>query len=285
MSPKEGKRNKMIIDGIAISKENEILLKKKIEMLDLHPTLLIASCDPDRASEVYIQNKRKACERLGIKCRIEKIDPSENTDFLISKIKEWNVDPEVSGIIVQLPIPKHFNVKSIQKAIDPIKDVDGFHPESVHLPCTPDGVIQMAIHEGYDFSGSRCVVIGRSDIVGKPLAKLLRDMDATVTVCHSKTNRKYLEAYCRYADYIFCAAGVPNLITPECLRWGQTVVFDISINRNEEGKLCGDLSPEAIPMLKAYTPVPGGVGPMTVNTLMAHTIKASIMLMAIKKIN
>lgn len=275
----------MIIDGKAISKENEFILKKKIEILGLHPTLLIASCDPDGASEVYMRNKRKACERLGINCRIEKIDPSENTDFLISKIKEWNADPEVSGIIVQLPIPKYFDVKAIQKAIDPIKDVDGFHPESAHLPCTPDGVIQMANYEGYDFSGSRCVVIGRSDIVGKPLANLLRDMDATVTVCHSKTNRKDLEAYCRYADYIFCAAGVPNLITPECLRWGQTVVFDISINRNEEGKLCGDLSPEAIPMLKAYTPVPGGVGPMTVNTLMAHTIKASIMLMAIEKIN
>lgn len=264
-----------IIDGKAMAKANEASLREMIQALGLHPRLVIVSCDPDNASKVYMRNKKKACERIGIDCEIAEFDASKDTNYLISQIEMWNQNPEVSGIIVQLPIPKHFDIKAIQNAINPVKDVDGFHPNSFHKPCTPEAVITMLMNDKFEFENKRCVVIGRSDIVGIPLANMLRDRNANVTVCHSKTSQQYLSEYCRHADYIFCCAGVRNLVRPEYLMYGQSVVIDVSINRDEDGYLCGDLHPDAIPLTLAYTPVPGGVGPMTVNTLMLHTVMSA----------
>ena len=263
-----------IIDGKAMAKASEASLKEMIQALDLNPKLIIVTAEPDEASKVYMRNKRKACERIGIECEVFECPPSMTTDTLLLELTLWNNDPAVSGIIVQLPMPERFDVKKIQQAISPVKDVDGFHPNSKHQPCTPEAVITMLINDGFEFENKRCVVIGRSDIVGKPLANMLRDRNANVTVCHSKTSPQYLSTYCQHADYIFCCAGVRNLVRPEYLMYGQTVVVDVSINQDEDGYLCGDLHPDAVFMTKAYTPVPGGVGPMTVNTLMLHTVMA-----------
>ena len=263
-----------IIDGKAMAKANEVSLKEMIQALELNPKLIIVSAEPDEASKVYMRNKRKACERIGIECEIFECPPSMTTDTLLLELTLWNNDPTVSGIIVQLPMPERFDIKKIQQAISPEKDVDGFHPNSKFKPCTPEAVITMLINDGFEFENKRCVVIGRSDIVGKPLANMLRDRNANVTVCHSKTSAQYLSEYCRHADYIFCCAGVRNLVRPEYLMYGQSVIIDISINRDEDGHLCGDLHPDAVPLTLAYTPVPGGVGPMTVNTLMLHTVMA-----------
>lgn len=264
-----------IIDGKHMAKVSEISLKEMVKALELQPKLIIVTAEPDNASQVYMRNKRKACERIGIECEVFECPPSMTTDTLLLELTLWNNDPNVSGMIIQLPMPERFDIKRIQQAIDPLKDVDGFHPNSKYQPCTPEAVITMLMNEGYEFENKRCVVIGRSEIVGKPLANMLRDKNTNVTVCHSKTSKLYLSDYCRHADYIFCAAGVPNLIGPEDVKYGETIVIDISINRNAEGVLCGDLNPEAISLLRAYTPVPGDVGPMTVNTLMLHTVMSA----------
>ena len=261
-----------------MAKANEASLKEMIKALELKPKLIIVTAEPDNASQVYMRNKHKACERIGITCETFECPPTMTTETLKLQIALWNNDSSVSGIIVQLPMPERFDVNAIQMAIDPIKDVDGFHPFSKHNPCTPEAVITMLMNDDFKFENKRCVVIGRSDIVGIPLANMLRDKNANVTVCHSKTSSQYLAEYCRHADYIFCAAGVPGLVRPEYLMYGQSVVVDISINRNNAGELCGDLHPEAIPLTLAYTPVPGGVGPMTVNTLMTHTVMACVQL-------
>lgn len=264
-----------ILDGKSMAKTSEASLKEMVSSLKLKPKLMIVTAESDAASKVYMRNKRKACERIGIDCEIFECPSSMATETLILELTLWNNDPTISGIIVQLPMPERFDVKKIQLAISPEKDVDGFHPNSKFKPCTPEAVITMLTNEGFEFENKRCVVIGRSHIVGIPLAEMLRDRNANVTVCHSKTSSHYLSEYCRHADYIFCAAGVPGLVRPEYLMYGQSVVVDISINRNNAGELCGDLHPEAIPLTLAYTPVPGGVGPMTVNTLMLHTVMAA----------
>lgn len=258
-----------IIDGKAMAKASEASLKEKVKKFNLHPKLLIVSANPDNSSQVYMRNKRKACERIGIECEFFDCS-SSSPEELIQNIMRWNNDFSITGIIVQLPMPERFDVKLIQQVINPEKDVDGFGLFSRFKPCTPEAVMTMLENEGFELENKRCVVIGRSDIVGKPLAEMLRDKNANVTVCHSKTNRLYLSNYCRNADFIFCAAGVPNLIQPEDITPNQTVLIDISINRDKDGKLCGDADPSIFPLLLAYTPVPGGVGPMTVNTLMRH---------------
>ena len=263
-----------IIDGKAMAKASEASLKEMIQALELNPKLIIVTAEPDEASKIYMRNKQKACERIGIECEIFECPPSMTTDTLLLELTLWNNDPTVSGVIVQLPMPERFDVKKIQQAISPEKDVDGFHPNSKFKPCAPEAVITMLMNDGFELENKRCVIIGRSDIVGKPLAEMLRDRNANVTVCHSKTSPQYLADYCRHADYIFCCAGVRNLVRPEYLIYGQSVIIDISINRDEDDYLCGDLHPDAIPLTLAYTPVPGGVGPMTVNTLMLHTVMA-----------
>lgn len=266
-----------IIDGKAIAARVEQECKNLIDSFPIDPKLaVITTEEADPASKIYMRNKQKAAERIGIKYEEIILNKYADQTIMLSTIRKLNVDPSVSGIIVQLPLPARFNVPEIQEAIDPCKDVDGFHSCSSFDPCTPDAVINMLMSEDYELDGKHCVVIGRSDIVGKPLARLLLQENATVTQCHSHTSAEMLQKLCLGADYIFCAAGVPGLLRPECLAYGETVVVDISINRDIEGKLCGDLHPDAIPMTKAYTPVPGGVGPLTVSRLMYHTCVAAL---------
>ena len=264
-----------VIDGKKLAKKYEKVFKSAIQAEGIHPVLIIATCDPDDASQVYLRNKLKACERVGIECRIIEFGESHDTDSLISQIQLWNNDPEVSGIIVQLPLPKRFNVKAIQETISPEKDVDGFSPNSKFDCCTPRACLRMLEDYDIEVAGKHCVVIGRSEIVGKPLAKMLIDANATVTLCHSKTTAIQLENVCRMADIIFCAAGVANLVKPEYIKQG-CVLVDVSINRDGEGNLCGDAEAGCEVYCDYYTPVPGGVGPMTVNTLLYHTLLAAL---------
>lgn len=252
-------------------------IAETITLFNFHPTLAVITTDQaDDASKVYMRNKKRAAERVGINYREFIISaPSHLIEStIISKIQELNADEDIHGIIVQLPLPKKVNVKRVQFEIDPTKDVDGFHPDSAFIPCTPHAVFNLMHDLKMPIEGSNCVVIGRSDIVGRPLAKILLNSNATVSVCHSHTSSYQLAHLCKNADYIFCAAGVPDLIKPNYLTPGLTTAFDISINRDKNNKLCGDIAPECYPILKAYTPVPGGIGPLTVATLMHHTMIA-----------
>lgn len=233
--------------------------------------IIITTIYADDASHVYMRNKLRAAERTNVQCEI--ITCSSYQEIL-DNINRYNHDDCVDGIIVQLPLPESYNIEVIQQLILPNKDVDGFHPLSWFPPCTPHGVIELLEHYNYPFDGKHCVVIGRSDIVGKPLARLLINQDATVTVCNSHTSPELLKTLTASADYVFCAAGKPNLITLENVN-PNAIYIDISINRNENGKLCGDLSPEAQQACKAYTPVPRGIGPITVAELMTHTCCAN----------
>lgn len=263
----------MIIDGKAIAANIEQQCKNTIAAYNLTPKLVVITTDAaDSASKVYMRNKKRAAERIGILYEeIVFLKNATQTD-MIAAIRRLNLDPQVHGIIVQLPLPAQFNPAEIQRAISPEKDVDGFHPSSCFHPCTPEGVMRLVES---DLSGRHAVVIGRSEIVGKPLARLLLQANATVSQCHSKTPKDLLKTLCRNADYIFCAAGVPNLITPDFIT-PSTTLIDISINRREDGKLCGDVHPDCYPICAAYTPVPGGVGPMTVAILMQHTVDSAM---------
>ena len=266
-----------IIDGKAIAAKVEQECKNLIDSFPIDPKLVVITTDEaDPASKVYMRNKQKAAERIGIKYEEIILNKYADQTIMLSTIRQLNADSTVSGIIVQLPLPARFDVREIQETIDPWKDVDGFHSQSAFDPCTPDAVIHMLLDGGFELDGKHCVVIGRSEIVGKPLSRLLLSENATVTQCHSHTSAELLQTLCREADYVFCAAGVPGLLRPECLTYGKTVVVDISINRDIEGKLCGDMHKDTIPMTKAYTPVPGGVGPLTVSRLMYHTCVAAL---------
>lgn len=264
-----------IIDGKAIAARVEQECRNVIAAFNLRPKLVVITTEEaDSASKVYMRNKHKGADRVGI--QYEEIVLNEYADML-STIHRLNADPSVHGIIVQLPLPARFNVRAIQEAIDPAKDVDGFHPNSEFDPCTPDGVMHALLDdEGYTLDGKHAVVIGRSEIVGKPLARLLTSENATVSLCHSHTDSILLAHLCRDADFIFCAAGQPGLLRPEYLTYGKSVVVDISINRDIEGHLCGDLHKDAIPLTLAYTPVPGGVGPLTVSRLLWHTVQSAL---------
>ena len=266
-----------IIDGKAIAARVEEQCKETIDSFGLQPKLVVITTDEaDSASKVYMRNKHKAADRIGILYEEIILNAQANMPVMLSTIRRLNADPTVHGIIVQLPLPARFDPIEIQEAIDPMKDVDGFHSNSAFDPCTPDAVIHMLHDEGFELDGRHAVVIGRSNIVGKPLARLLLLENATVSVCHSHTDSILLEQLCRNADYVFCAAGVPGLVRPEMLAYG-TVLVDISINRDIEGKLCGDANPECYPLCSAYTPVPGGVGPLTVSRLMWHTVHSALM--------
>lgn len=265
-----------IIDGKAIAAKVEESCKGAIESFGLKPKLVVITTDEaDPASKVYMRNKHRAAERIGILYEEIILNAQADMPVMLSTIRRLNADPTVHGIIVQLPLPARFDPIEIQEAIDPMKDVDGFHSNSAFDPCTPDAVIHMLHDEGFELDGRHAVVIGRSNIVGKPLTRLLLQENATVSVCHSHTDSILLEQLCRNADYVFCAAGVPGLVRPEMLAYG-TVLVDISINRDIEGKLCGDANPECYPLCSAYTPVPGGVGPLTVSRLMWHTVESAM---------
>ncbi len=238
----------------------------------------------DPASRIYVNNKKKACEYIGIRSLEYALPGDIKQEELMSLIEKLNQDAEIDGILCQLPLPKHLDEKAVIHAIRPDKDVDAFHPVNVgkimigdydFLPCTPAGVMELIHESGIDIVGKECVVIGRSNIVGKPMAMLLLHSHGTVTVCHSKT--RDLAATVRRADIVVAAVGVPELITGDMIKEG-SVVIDVGMNRLPDKKLVGDVAfDSAAEKAAAITPVPGGVGPMTIAMLMKNTVKAALL--------
>ncbi|MBP3858133.1 MAG: bifunctional methylenetetrahydrofolate dehydrogenase/methenyltetrahydrofolate cyclohydrolase FolD [Ruminiclostridium sp.] len=270
-----------LIDGKAVSQRIKDEVRAEIERDGLTVGLAVVIVGNDPASRVYVNNKKKACEMCGIKS-YEYALPEETTENELRElVRTLNDDPNVNGILVQLPLPKHITEKKIIKTISPKKDVDAFHAENVgrivignyaFLPCTPAGVMELIHSTGTDVAGKECVVIGRSNIVGKPMAMLLLHENATVTICHSHT--KDLAAVCRRADILVSAVGKADFVTADMVKEG-AVVIDVGMNRNAENKLCGDVKfDEVEPKASFITPVPGGVGPMTIAMLMKNTLMA-----------
>ena len=273
-----------LIDGKVISASVKERVKAEISELNKKGVtvgLAVIIVGEDPASKVYVSNKKKACEALGIISREYALPENTTEQELLDLIGELNDDPEINGILCQLPLPKHLDEKLIINSIDPEKDVDAFHPVNVgkimigdfyFLPCTPAGVMEMLEYEGIDVTGKNCVVIGRSNIVGKPMNMLLLHKNGTVTICHSKT--KNLTEICKNADILVAAVGRPNFVTADMIKEG-AVVIDVGINR-VDGKLCGDVDFENVKdKTSAITPVPGGVGPMTIAMLMQNTLTAA----------
>lgn len=275
-----------IIDGKKISAEIKEELKIKVQKLKEEGTeicLAVIQVGNDPASTVYVGNKKKACDFIGIKSLAYELPEETTEEELISLIDKLNKDDSVNGILVQLPVPKHISEDKIIKAIDPKKDVDGFHPASVgalsigqngFVSCTPAGVIQLLKRSNIEIEGKNCVVIGRSNIVGKPMSMLLLRENGTVTICHSKT--KNIKDICKQADILVVAIGKPKMIDSSYVKEGATVI-DVGIHRDENNKLCGDVLYEDVePIAGAITPVPGGVGPMTIAMLMNNCVEAGI---------
>ena len=275
-----------LIDGKAVSAKvkEQVRLETQalIEKHGITPGLAVVIVGNDPASRVYVNNKKKACEAVGFKS-FEYALPEETTqEELLELVETLNADPNVNGILVQLPVPKQIDDKAIINAISPAKDVDAFHPENVgrimigdysFLPCTPAGAMELIDSTGIEVAGKRCVVIGRSNIVGKPMAMLLLHRSGTVTICHSRTQD--LASVTREADILVAAVGRANFVTADMVKEG-AVVIDVGINRLENGKLCGDVDFAAVePKACAITPVPGGVGPMTIAMLMRNTLTAA----------
>ena len=273
-----------IIDGKAISAAVKEAVKTEVAQLKekgITTGLAVIIVGEDPASKVYVSNKKKACEALGMISREYALPENTTEDELISLIEKLNSDKEINGILCQLPLPKHINEKKVIESIIPEKDVDAFHPQNVgkimigdydFVPCTPAGIMEMLKYENIDVSGKRCVVIGRSNIVGKPMAMLLLHKNGTVTVCHSKTEN--LKEICREADILVAAVGRANFVTADMVKEG-AVVIDVGMNR-VDGKLCGDVDFDSVKdKTSAITPVPGGVGPMTIAMLMKNTLTAA----------
>lgn len=274
-----------IIDGKAVAAGCRAELKKKVETLKaagITPGLAVVLVGEDSASQVYVRNKHKACDELGIYSEQYTLPESTGRKELLSLIAKLNGREEIDGILVQLPLPAHLDQKEILSAIDPAKDVDAFHPQNVgHIvigdcffaPCTPSGILTLIDSTGVDMAGKECVIIGRSNIVGKPMALLALHRNATVTVCHSKT--KNLPEVTRRADILISAVGKAGFVTGDMVKPG-AVVIDVGMNRNESGKLCGDIDSESVmPVAGWLTPVPGGVGPMTITMLLRSTVLAA----------
>ncbi len=276
-----------IIDGKAVSASvkqevAEEAARLKEEMgLKIGLAVVIVGNNP--ASRVYVNNKKKACEAVGFNSYEYALDENTTQEQLLDLINVLNRDDKVNGILVQLPLPSHINEKTVIEAISPAKDVDAFHAVNVgkimigeyaFLPCTPAGVMRLIESTGTDITGKNCVVIGRSNIVGKPMAMLLLHQNGTVTICHSKT--KNLKEICLNADILVAAVGKANFVTGDMIKEG-AVVIDVGMNRLENGKLCGDVEFESAEKKASYiTPVPGGVGPMTIAMLMKNTLTAAI---------
>lgn len=274
-----------IIDGKQISSALKEELKKEVSQLmeqGIEVTLAVIQVGSDPASTVYVGNKKKACEYIGIHSLAYELKEETTQEELLALIEELNQKVEVNGILVQLPLPKHIKEDVIIKAISPQKDVDGFHPENVGLlntgqkgfvSCTPAGIIELIKRSGIRISGKECVVIGRSNIVGKPMAALLLKEDATVTVCHSKTVD--LKSVAKRADILIAALGKPKFINRDFIKEG-AVVIDVGIHRLDNKKLCGDVDFEDVyDLVSAITPVPGGVGPMTITMLMKNCVESA----------
>lgn len=273
-----------LIDGKAVSAEVKEQLAEEVKRFVASglraPALAVILVGDDPASAVYVRNKKRACEQIGI-TSLEFILPAETEeDSLLALIDRLSSDDGVDGILVQMPLPQHIDAKKVIEAISPDKDVDAFHPYNVgllnmgtprFLPCTPAGVMRLLSHYGISVAGKDCVVVGRSNIVGKPMSALLLAENATVTVCHSKT--KSLESHLSRADVVIAAVGRAEMIGGECLKEG-AVVIDVGINRTDEG-LKGDCDFDSCSQRASYiTPVPGGVGPMTIAILMENTVKS-----------
>ena len=274
----------IIIDGKRISQEIKDELKDKVEALKAvgkKAALAVVQVGNDPASCVYVNNKKKACAYIGIESLSYELEEETTEEELLELIKRLNEDEKVHGILVQLPLPKHINEDKIIQAISPKKDVDGFHPENVgklvigekgFVSCTPAGVIQLLKRSNIEIAGKNCVVVGRSNIVGKPMALLMLRENATVTIAHSKTQN--LKELCKTADILIVAIGKPRFITSEYIKEG-AVVIDVGIHRDENNKLCGDVKYEdGVEIASAITPVPGGVGPMTIAMLMNNCVEA-----------
>lgn len=270
-----------LIDGKKISAQIKDECRARVEKEGLDVTLAVIQVGDDPASTVYVGNKKKACEYIGIHSLSYEL-PEETTEReLLELVEKLNDDENVHGILVQLPLPPHMDEDKVIRAISPGKDVDGFHPQSVgalsigqpgFVSCTSAGIIQLLKRSGIEIDGKECVIIGRSNIVGKPMALLMLRENATVTVCHSHT--KNLKEVAKRADILIAAIGKPKFITREYVKEG-AVVIDVGIHRNENNKLCGDVDFDDVePIASAITPVPGGVGPMTIAMLMNNCIEA-----------
>ena len=276
-----------IIDGKAISAQIKDELKKKVEVLKetrgISVCLAVIQVGSDPASTVYVGNKKKACAYIGIDSLSYELPEETTQEELLTLIGELNGNKEVNGILVQLPLPEHIDEDAVIRAIDPKKDVDGFHPQSVgalcigqpgFVSCTPAGIIQLLKRSGIEIAGRECVIIGRSNIVGKPMALLLLRENGTVTVAHSRTAN--LQEVTKRADILVVAVGRPKMITRDYVKEG-AVVIDVGIHRNESGRLCGDVDYSPIAEKASYiTPVPGGVGPVTRAVLMENTLNAAL---------
>ena len=260
----------------SILAETEELKKKGVT-----PGLAVIIVGNDPASEIYVRNKEKACAECGFYNEKYALPAETSQEELLGLIDQLNHSPQISGILCQLPVPDHISEEAVINAIDPKKDVDAFHPVNVgkimvgnfdFVPCTPAGVMELLDEYQIDIKGKECVVVGRSNIVGKPMSMLLLHRHGTVTMCHSRT--QHLDEVCRRADILVAAVGKAGFITPDMVKDG-AVVIDVGINRNTEGKVCGDVDPAVMEKASYMTPVPGGAGPMTITMLMKNTLKAA----------
>ena len=275
----------IIIDGKAVSAATREAIKNEVAELKekgVTPGLAVIIVGDDPASRVYVNNKKKACAELGMLSEEYALPAETTNEELLGLINELNGRKDINGILCQLPLPRHLDEKAVINAIAPEKDVDAFHPVNVggimtgdysFLPCTPAGVMQMLKHYDIQTAGKHCVVIGRSNIVGKPMAMLMLHANATVTICHSRTVN--LAEECKRADILIAAVGKPKFVTPDMVKEG-AVLIDVGMDRDENGKLCGDVDFDAVePICGAISPVPGGVGPMTISMLMRNTLTAA----------
>lgn len=274
-----------LIDGNALSRQLRSQVSERVAALKARgvtPGLAVVLVGDNPASQVYVRNKVKACEDTGMHSVLEKYDASMTEAELLARVDALNNDPTIHGILVQLPLPAHIDAHKVIEAISPAKDVDGFHVASAGAlmvgqpgfwPCTPYGCMKMLESIGYNLKGKHAVVIGRSNIVGKPMALMLLQQNATVTICHSATAD--LKAMTLQADVIVAAVGKRNVLTADMVKPG-AVVIDVGMNRNDEGKLCGDVDFDGVKEVAGWiTPVPGGVGPMTITMLMVNTLESA----------
>ena len=274
-----------LIDGKAVSASVRAQVAQEVQELKakgLHPGLAVVIVGDDPASRTYVNNKKKACAETGIYSEEYALPAATTQEELLSLVRSLNQKPEIHGILVQSPLPEGLDEEAVIEEINPQKDVDAFHPQNVgrimignfhFLPCTPAGVIELIRSQGIEIAGKRCVVIGRSNIVGKPMAMLLLHNHGTVTICHSKT--RDLAEICREADILVAAVGRPKFVTENMVKPG-AVVIDVGMDRYENGKLCGDVDFVHVEPKAGYiTPVPGGVGPMTIAMLLRNTVTAA----------
>lgn len=273
----------VLMDGKALSQKIRNQIRAEVEYIKSNtvgivPGLAVVLVGNDPASEIYVRNKEKACAEVGFTSKKIVLEDTVSEDELLSVIDNLNCDNSIHGILVQLPLPKHIDKDKVIDRIATEKDVDIFKTDSMGklfegrhsiAPCTPSGIMALLDEYKVDLEGKHCVVVGRSNIVGKPIAMMLMQRNATVTICHSKT--KNLKEFCKMADVIVCAVGKTNLITDDMVKDG-VVIVDVGINRNEQGKVCGDVNIEDKSRISYMTPVPGGVGPMTITMLLENTL-------------